>query len=355
MKKIQLLQLLVLIPVLSIAFPNKSNFINHNINADFLLYNMQEDTTHISIADSKILITENDTAVNLKLERNEAVSKNKSQKKFNNVDVEIAESDKGTRIIVHQDGDTVQQFEMNFDDFDENSSEENYTIDKKEKNYTIEKSFAFGSKSKRNKFTGHWSAFEFGLNNYLTDDMSLSPDDPFMEINTSKSWNFNLNFAQVSIPIYQDRVGFVSGIGFEWSNYHFSNSNTIYRDTENRTIAPKDLSHSALKKNRLQTTFLTAPVLLEIQLGGNNNKRVAISGGIIAGLKLGAHTKYKTADNKEKNKDDFYLNSFRYGFTARVHYDDLGLFLNYYNTPLFMNSRGPELYPFAAGLIFSFN
>lgn len=353
MKKIQLLQMMALLPMLCIAFPNNSSFFKANTN--YLGSTSLEDTSEITIADSKIVIMDNDSSVNIKFSNNKpsdsTANNSNALTTYQNVDIEIIESDRGTKVTVHKQGDTVQHFEMNFDDFEHATKKEKSNIEEEHK----DKTFTFNKKSKKSKFKGHWSGFEFGLNNYLTNDMSLSPSETYMEINSSKSWNYNLNFAQVSIPIYRDRIGFVSGLGFEWSNYHFSNPNTIIKDSPNQTITSKDLSNMALKKNRLQSTYLTAPILLEAQLGGQNSKRVAISGGIITGLKIGSHTKYKTSDIKRKNKDDFYLNPFKYGFTARVHYNDIGLYFNYYNTPLFMNDRGPELYPFAAGLILSFD
>lgn len=349
MKRILTTTILIAFTAWYAALANNSSSANTNYESYYNLVN-NEDTSEITIADSKILVLENDSSVSIKLLENTVDSTNSSTK-YENVNVEIVENNQGTKFIVHKEGDTVQHFEVNFDEFSQNDT--NADTDSKKSNNN--KTFTFNKKSKKQRFKGHWSGFEFGLNNYLTNDMSISPDEAYMELNTSKSWNYNLNFAQVSLPIYQDRVGIVSGLGFEWSNYHFSNENSIRKDTGNRTITSKDLSGLALKKNRLQTTYLTAPILLEAQIGGNNSKRIAISGGLIAGLKIGSHTKYKTSDNKQKDKDDFYLNSFRYGVTARVHYDDIGLYFNYYNTPLFMNDRGPELYPFAAGLIVSFD
>ncbi len=360
MKKIHLLTLLGIIPYLTIATPyndTQMSSVKEQLNSTSI-NNTYEDTTHFEIAKSKVLIIDNDSTVKVKVidkTKTDTTTASQNEKKtYQGVDVEILENQKGTRIIVHKEGDTIQHFEMNFDDFDKKN--DIATKNMEEKDVSKERTLTFPIKSKNNKsFKGHWSAFEVGLNNYLTADNSISPDEQYMEINTGKSWNFNLNFAQVSLPVYRDRVGFVSGLGIEWSNYHFSNSNTIEKDVANRKIIPKDLSNMALKKNRLQTTYLTAPILLEVQLGRKDSKKVALSGGVIAGLKLSSHTKYKTGDNKEKDKDDFYLNSFRYGYTARIHYDNIGLYFNYYNTPLFMNSKGPELYPFAAGMIFSFD
>ena len=321
---------------------------------------IDSDTTKIAIADSEILIIDNDTTVNVSIadHSNIASEEEAIPEEYKDVNVEVIEGANSTHIIVHKDGDTIKNYEMNYDfqaEGDLNDLE--FDKDENEKHEAKgNKSFSFTKKNK-SRFRGHWAGLEFGLNNYLTDDFSMTPEDNYMEINTSKSWNFNLNFAQFSVPLVRDRFGLVSGLGIEWNNYHFSNKNTIIKDQTNYIIRTEDLSSFALKKNRLQTTYLTAPLLMEVQLGSSTSheKRVAISTGVIAGLKLGAQTKYKTGDGKVKNKDDFYLQSFRYGFTARINYDNVGFYFNYYNVPLFINGKGPELYPFAAGLVLSFD
>jgi len=317
------------------------------------------DTSKLTVANSEILIIENDSAINVHEAENS--DKDASYEEYKDVNVAVLEGSKSTRIIVHKDGDTIKNYEMNYDFQGENNinnfNPEDYSFDDKtseKASDSKDKIFSI-KKSKNNRFRGHWSGFEFGLNNYFTEDFSMTPEDPYMEINTGKSWNFNLNFAQLSLPLVRDRFGLVSGLGLEWNNYHFANANSIYKDQLSHTIKSLDLSGEALKKNRLQTTHLTVPLLLEVQLDGPNNQRIAVSGGVIAGVKLGSHTKYKTGDDKQKNKDDFYLQSFRYGFTTRINYDGFGFFFNYYNVPLFLDGKSnSKLYPFAAGMVLSF-
>ena len=45
---------------------------------------------------------------------------------------------------------------------------------------------------------------------------------------------------------------------------------------------------------------------------------------------------------KEKVKDDFNLNPFRYGAFARLGYDDFGIYIKYYNNDVFADDQGPE-------------
>ena len=340
---------LSLINICSYAVTTQTSFFS---KTHFINLLEKDDTASIELDDAKIVIVDKDSAIEVSFdeEKQQSTRPQTTPQEYDDVDVQIIEGNTATQIILYKDGDTIKSYEMNYDFSDQKQAQKSQDEADKDE----DKTFVFPKKKDKSRFKGHWAGFEMGLNNYLTEDHSMSPDKAFMEINTGKSWNFNFNFAQFSLPIVRDRFGLVSGFGLEWSNYHFANANTITKDEVSHQIVSKDLSNMALKKNRLQTTYLTTPLLLEAQLG--DRKRISLSGGVIAGLKLGSHTKYKTADDKLKTKDDFYLQSFRYGFTARVNYDGLGLYLNYYNVPLFLNSKGPEeLYPFAAGIVFSFD
>ncbi|HYW96957.1 MAG TPA: hypothetical protein VE870_15280 [Bacteroidales bacterium] len=204
------------------------------------------------------------------------------------------------------------------------------------------------------KFKGHWAGFQVGLNNYVDQDfsMSRSGEDAYMDLNTGRSWNFNINFMEYSLGLGTDKLGLVTGLGMEWSNYHFDNNNNIVKDDEG-VITVLDYPDVSVNKSKLQTTYLTAPLLLEGQIPAGK-KRIHISAGVIGGLKLGSNTKvvYRANGNKQKDKtrDDFNLSPLRYGLALRVGYKGLNVYANYYLTPLFETGKGPELYPFAIGL-----
>ncbi|MCK4919877.1 MAG: outer membrane beta-barrel protein [Bacteroidales bacterium] len=209
-------------------------------------------------------------------------------------------------------------------------------------------------KTKSKKFKGHWSGFEIGLNSYVNDDylMDVSPD--FMDLNTGKSWNYNINFLQHDLALVTQHLGLVTGLGFEFSNYHFDNGNVIME--ENGVIVEVTAPVNT-DKARLQTVYLTVPLLMEFQVPAGK-KKFFVSGGVIGGVKVASKTKMIYFDNgdkkKDKVKDDFNISALRYGFTARIGFRSLKLFANYYPMALFEDGNGPvggdNLYPFAVGL-----
>jgi hypothetical protein len=215
---------------------------------------------------------------------------------------------------------------------------------------------------KRNyeRFKGHLGGLEFGLNGFLTDYWSttLKPEDNYFDLYTAKSTNFNLLLPCVNIG-FTRHFGIAATLGISWNTYRFDGNNTIIKD-EYGVIGPYYPDPPVTyTKSKFNTTFATLPVLLEVQIpvSGSHNT-VNIGGGVIGGVKLGSNTKvvhYTDGKAKDKNKDDFSINTFRWGATGRVGYEFFQVYGTCYFTQMFEKGKGPELYPFEVGIAFTFN
>jgi hypothetical protein len=205
----------------------------------------------------------------------------------------------------------------------------------------------------RTYFKGSWGGIEIGFNNFLTSDYSmvLPDEDYYMTLNSGKSINVNLNFAQVNIGITR-RIGLVSGIGYNMNNYFFEGNNSITKQ-ENGIIEPLYPPEGIVyEKSKLATRYLSVPLLLELQIPAGS-RYVNLAAGPIGAVKIGSNTKtvyYWEGKQKVKEQGDFSLNMLRYGFTARAGYDDINLYATYYMTPLFREGKGPVLNPFEIGV-----
>ncbi len=214
--------------------------------------------------------------------------------------------------------------------------------------------------ARKKRFRPHFAGLEIGLNNYVTSDFALTlpPEDAYMDLNTGKSWNWNVNIIDYGFGLGTDKVGIVSGLGFQFINYNFDGQNSIRKDPVSGAIGEYVPDYAGnITKSKMNITYLTVPLLLEFQIPAPR-KRIYISGGVVGGLKLWSNTKIKYTvsgeKSKEKAKGDYNLSPLRWGFTARVGYRALGFYANYYMTPLFKKDLGPELYPFDIGLAFAF-
>jgi hypothetical protein len=272
------------------------------------------ESTKVTIGEDLIGVEENDSALNIRV---------------GNRGLSILESLEGTG------------HKINF---------KNYSHDDQDKDY-------IDRENRRNRFRGHWSGIEFGLNNYVMSDKSMVlPDNiDYMTLHSGKSSNFNINFAQLSMGLSR-HIGFVTGLGLNWNNYRFDGNNNIVKGA-NGVIEELDPGAN-LKKSKLATLFLHIPIMLEIQIPVHNNN-LSIAAGPIGAVKLGSHTKMVFDDGeKVKSNGDFSLNMLRYGATARVGYGNFQVYGTYYTTPLFREGKGPggnDLYPFEIGVAFTFN
>ncbi len=242
---------------------------------------------------------------------------------------------RGISIIEGEEGTQIKIIEM-----DEENSDDNETTT---------------NKKKRKKFKPHFAGVELGLNNYVRPNfsMNLPSDQIFMDLNTGKSWNVNLNILEYGIGLGTDKIGFVTGLGFEMTNYVFDYQSSIAKDDNGVIVEYIPMDAGNIVKSKVNMTYLTAPLLLELQIPAGK-KRIHLSGGVIGGVKIASNTKLKYEmggqKSKEKTKGDYNLAPLRYGATVRLGYRALSLYANYYFTSLFSENGGPELYPFSIGL-----
>jgi hypothetical protein len=203
------------------------------------------------------------------------------------------------------------------------------------------------------KFTGHWQGLDLGFNGFDNANYSMYEVADFMSVNQGKSHEVGLNLWNLNIGVYKSYIGLVSGIGFTFNDYKFENRYTIVKSTDR--IEPVSLDYDDLSKTKLSVAYLNVPLLLEFQIPVNQNAgRVYINAGILGSVKLGSHTKVKHGGSKDKDYSGFNINSFKYDATARIGYQDIGLYAKYSMNSLFQDGKGPDLTPFTIGISFGF-
>lgn len=201
------------------------------------------------------------------------------------------------------------------------------------------------------KFEGHWEGLELGFNGLDRPDYGMYETKDFMSLNQGKSVEIDFNFYNLNIGLIDSYVGLISGIGIGFNDYRFENPYTIEKGI-NRT-EPVLLDYDNLSKTKLAVSYLSIPILLEFQIPVNHKKdRLFLNTGVTGGVKIGSHTKVKHGDTKDKDHDGFNLNPFKFEATARIGFEDVGLFAKYNLSPLFQSDKGPGLTPFTIGISF---
>lgn len=202
----------------------------------------------------------------------------------------------------------------------------------------------------------NWVGIDLFQNGYLTPGNSITLPDfqDYMSLNYGlRNLGWNLNLIEKDFRFAKGHLQIVTGLGFSFNSYSFKNKTKLNADTSYTVSYPYD-TNIDYKKNKLRESFVTIPLMLELNTSRRDSRNFHIAAGVIGGLKLGASTKQiLTVDNhtyKTIRKDDYNLFPFKLDATVRLGYGPLTLFGTYSLTPLFEMGKGPTLYPFTVGV-----
>jgi hypothetical protein len=219
----------------------------------------------------------------------------------------------------------------------------------------VVKEIKMAKTKKGKKFNGHFKGVELGINTYVNRDNELKLPDgaEYMTLKMPNSLTVNLNLLEANLPIIRHYVGLVTGLGIEFNNYKFEQSNFIRSDSTGIIAIPA--APISFEKSKLACSYLKIPFILEFQTNSDSKKNsFHIAGGANFGLRLRSHTKYKYEDAgksvKEKEWDRFYLNPYRAAAIVKFGWGPLNFFAEYNLLTMFDKGKGPELYPVSFGI-----
>ena len=196
-------------------------------------------------------------------------------------------------------------------------------------------------------------AFDFGMAGYMTpgNSIALPANQNLMELNSARSNSVGLTFMFKEARLAKKRLYVRSGLGINWTNYHFKNNINI--STSNDSTAFTTDSIRSFDKYKLRATYLQVPLLIGMRLGDLDHP-FGLQFGVVGSYNIGSAIKQKytlgESKLKDKVKDDYNLNPFKFEALARVSIDNFGFYAKYSLTELFESGRAPELYPFSIGV-----
>jgi len=234
-------------------------------------------------------------------------------------------------------------------------------------------------RNRRKKFNGSWGGVDIGLNGYLTPDFNMNFDkaNDYLSLRMEKSINVNLNLYEQNISLSKkNNMGLVTGLGLTWNNYRFSNP--TYLTPDSASIAGYYMRDISVRKSKLTAFYLTIPLFYEIQTNQKNrNHRFHFAAGGLISARLSTHTKiyYNESNavftindpvtgqpvqtlkspsggnrNIVKDFNSYKLAPFKFDVSVRFGYGIINLYATYSLNTMFQKDRGPELYPFSAGI-----
>jgi hypothetical protein len=279
------------------------------------------DTTHIKIGNMKIVILES--------------------KDLNDRDELKAlegELPKGQRKIIIDERVIIEN--------DEDLSKENWDTD-----YNCDNCITSGDGN------AIWAGIGFNVNGFMNANKQLATASElgFLALDPAKSIGIQLNFAEKRFPILKDYLGLVTGLGLNWNRYAIKGDYdfSVVNDTLIATATGVNYA-----RNVLSSTYLQAPLLLQISTSKNPNHAWNISAGVVGGIRVDARQMQKwEADgkkNKDKTKDDFQFNPFQASLMATVGYGDWSLYMTYGLSDVFNEGSAPKVRGVNAGILLSF-
>ncbi len=235
-------------------------------------------------------------------------------------------------------------------------------------------------RKRKHKFNGHWAGFELGFNGLLTPnfDMNYAKEDAYLDLRMEKSINVNLNFFEQNIPLNKrNTFGMVTGLGFSWNNYRFGNN--VFITPDSLELKGYYMEGVEMRKSKITNLYLTLPLMFEVQSRAVRKRdKLHLSVGVVGGWRIRTHTKlYYEEANKDfwlrdpasgellpnkmsspggssriidKNHDSFHMRPFKLDASVRAGWGVIQLYANYSLFSLFIDDRGPELYPISVGI-----
>ncbi|MGM0478239.1 MAG: outer membrane beta-barrel protein [Bacteroidota bacterium] len=206
----------------------------------------------------------------------------------------------------------------------------------------------------------HWRGLEFGINGYSTSkdfEINNDPNNVFLELDYAKSFMINLNIAEFNQKLGNEHFRFMTGLGFRFNRYAFKSTKSTlsYNDT---TIFSATDSTKSFDKNFLNATYLSVPAYFTFMPGNDPDKSFHISIGALLNYRIGSRVKQKFSQNDQNRKDinrgHYHISPFLVDASVRIGAGRFTAFANYALTPLFEKNKGPEYYPFSAGLSLNF-
>lgn len=205
-----------------------------------------------------------------------------------------------------------------------------------------------------------WQGIDIGLLGYVDNNMefNIPSNYGFMELNPAKSISIGFNIHEQNFRIIRDYLKFATGIGFEVNHYSFANNTRLLNNMDSFSGLIDPVSN--FSKTKLKVSYITLPLLLEINTSMKEKRSFHISGGLVLGYNIGSKSKLVYINNglktKEKVSGDYHINPFKCSLTARLGFGkNYAIYGTYDLNPLFAKKKGPELYSYALGLSFLFN
>jgi hypothetical protein len=198
-----------------------------------------------------------------------------------------------------------------------------------------------------------FTRFDLGFSRYLDQgSFTLSPANANLDFMPAKTSNVGFDFFQFKYKP-SDKFRFYIGAGLDWNHIRLNNNVTFQKNQATLTATQDVISFT---KNRFSSRYLRIPIGFDFTKTIQNEHKLHLVIGPELGFLLNGKVKQESKERgKEKFKDDYNFNPFRYGAFVRVGYKGMGIYTKYYFNDVFAKGQGPaELKNISFGLSMGF-
>ena len=203
----------------------------------------------------------------------------------------------------------------------------------------------------------HFAGVDFGYCMLMDSRGSSSRDSSteWLSINNGRSLTWRLNLFEAKARIYHDYIGIYTGFAIAYNSYGLINNVDVdVNDKSEATGIRIDPEVRQFSKNKLRTTTLQVPVMLEFNTKKENKRNFHLAIGAIGGWVSSVITKQKWETDGEKfterRKNNFRVTPYTLDLAIRFGYRRTSLFFTYALTPLFKANEGLPVYPISFGV-----
>ena len=190
---------------------------------------------------------------------------------------------------------------------------------------------------KRKRRYGTYNDFkiDLGINNFLEDGSAPSEGNAIYSVRPWGSWYVALK--SVNDTHVSGKLHLLWGGDVSWYNFKFEDESVRLSEGSEAIQFTASTDDVSFKKSKLTAAYINASMVPMLKFGSrhrydrkwfrwrgddwdfgwNSEEGFRIGAGMYAGYRIASYTKYVTKDggDKEKDKDrnDFYLNNIRYG------------------------------------------
>lgn len=209
-----------------------------------------------------------------------------------------------------------------------------------------------------------WFTLGLGVNPVAHDksfDLPTGNGYQDWDLRIGKSTNVDLGIVQTKINLVDHKLNLYSGLSFLSTKYMFEDDFQINPDSDSWEVDYSQLQNISTKKNRLTSSHLYVPLMLNFESSLKHYQSIRVSAGGFAGFRLSSNQKIKfksKGDNpfedkiKYKERDDFNQQNFIYGWAAELGYGPVNFYGKIHMNPLFeKGNNNPDLNTYSIGIM----